>query len=120
MLDSNYLEKIASKSANHVNEKFGFSKFDDINIYLINSALEKKYDLWLDVSKIDLESYYQPIVFALVVNFLEKNVSRTYNLRSNLNTNVRVGKKYEKGKKPEKKYNIDKINDNEYKISVID
>jgi len=28
--------------------------------------------------------------------------------------------KYEKGKKPEKKYNIDKINDNEYKISVID
>ena len=99
MLDSNYLEKIASKSANHVNEKFGFSKFDDINIYLINSALEKKYDLWLDVSKIDLESYYQPIVFALVVNFLEKNVSRTYNLRSNLNTNVRVGKKYEKGKK---------------------
>ena len=45
MLDSNYLEKIASKSANHINEEFGFSKFEDINIYLINSALQKKYNL---------------------------------------------------------------------------
>ena len=117
MLDSNYLEKIASKSANHNNEQFGFSKFEDINVYLIQKTLKENFNLWLDV-KDDLDKYYQPVVFALVINFFEKNVSRTYNLRNNLNTNVRVGKKYEKGKKVYEVIEVMTDNDGREKVKL--
>jgi hypothetical protein len=93
MLDSNYLEKIASKSANHINENFGFSKFDDINIYLIKSALQNKFNLWLNVNKKDIDKYYLTVIYALFIIFYERNILNTSNSK------VRVGNKYEKGKK---------------------
>ena len=93
MLNTQYLEQLASKSANHINAKFEFSKFDEINIFLITSALQKKYNLWLSVNKSDVDLYYQTIVYALFICFYKKNISKS------LNFEIRVGSKYEKGKK---------------------
>lgn len=93
MLNTQYLEQLASKSANHINAKFEFSKFDEINIFLITSALQKKYNLWLSVNKSDVDSYYQTIVYALFICFYKQNISKS------INSEVRVGSKYEKGKK---------------------
>lgn len=93
MLNTQYLEQLASKSANHINAKFEFSKLDEINIFLISSALQKKYNLWLSVNKSDVDSYYQTIVYALFIYFYKKNISKS------LNSEIRVGSKYEKGKK---------------------
>ena len=93
MLNTQYLEQLASKSANHINAKFEFSKFDEANIFLITSALKQKYNLWLSVKQSDVDSYYQTIVYALFIYFYKKNISKS------LNSEIRVGSKYEKGKK---------------------
>jgi len=93
MLDYQYLEELASRSANHTNEKFDFSKFDDINIHLIKNALQKKCNLWLSVNKKDIDKYYLTIVYSLFVYFYEKNIL------NNSNSKVEIGNKYEKGKK---------------------
>ena len=73
MLNTQYLEQLASKSANHINAKFEFSKFDEANIFIITSALQQKYNLWLSVNKSEADSYYQTIVYALFIYFYKNS-----------------------------------------------
>lgn len=68
-----YLEKIIEKSNNKINKKFDFSKFDTVNIFLINKVLSEKYNLWFQVDNHKLDSFYESVIFTLCVHYFEMN-----------------------------------------------
>ncbi|MBA4719472.1 MAG: hypothetical protein HRO68_10415 [Nitrosopumilus sp.] len=68
-----YLDKIIEKSNNKISKKFAFSKFDTVNIFLINKALNHKYNLWFEADNQHLDKFYEPVIFALCVHYFEMN-----------------------------------------------
>ena len=93
-MDINYLNRLHTATKNTViNEKFNFSNFESINAYLIRKTILKKFNLWINVNKRDLDGFYRPVVYTLLVEFFKRNLANVDKLTPNL------GDKYHKQNK---------------------
>lgn len=94
-MNTHYLEKLYERSSEdtQIYEKFKFSEFDFINGYIARKALLSKYNLWIDISKRDIDALYRPIIFELLIEFFK------INYRNVNKTPPKIGEKYHKGNK---------------------
>ncbi|WP_423908648.1 hypothetical protein [Candidatus Spongiihabitans sp.] len=89
-MNPKYLEKIAERANDGVSEKFGFSKFDQINIHLMKTVLNKNKHFWLAVNESNLSKFYESAIFAISVHFLEYNYCESRKILPE------IGDKYQK------------------------
>ncbi len=92
-MNTKYLEEIAAIANDEVSAKFGFSRFDQINIHLIGEVLTKNKHFWLDVNGSDLSKFYESAIFAISVHFLEYNYCESRKILPE------IGDKYQEGRK---------------------
>ena len=82
-----YLRRIVEESNRKPVTRSHFSRFDNVNIYLISQILDQNRNLWLKPATHELKKFYQPAVFAAVHCFCEdKKVP------------PEIGEKYKNGK----------------------
>jgi len=89
-MNSIYLEKIVQNSKNELNSKFHYSEFGCINARLVCKTLSDNFNLWINVNKRDLDSFYRPVVVELCIEFFKRNYDNTSKIPPN------VGDKYQK------------------------
>ncbi len=92
-ISTHYFDKLYETSKIEVNNKFGFSQLDSVNANLIREALSGGFNLWINVNKINLEAFYRPLVFELLMEFFKRNHSNVNKIPP------KVGEKYHKGNK---------------------
>ena len=72
-----YLHHLLTKSKasiHQVDQEFNFSQLDFINAYIIKESLKiKKSNLWIYSEKRDLDSYFKPLIYSLLIEFFHKN-----------------------------------------------
>ena len=91
-MNPKYLEKIAERANDGVSEKFGFSKFDQINIHLMKTVLNKNKHFWLAVNESNLSKFYESSIFVISKHFLEINYCEYKRIP------ISIGDKYQEGR----------------------
>ena len=98
---SEYLAEVEEKSNDKTSRQFDFSPFEMVNIYLIRQALKKQEHLWLKPCDSKITQFYQPLLFAVVIEFFEKNYC------DGKKTKPEIGDKYQKGRE---RYKVTAVN----------